>query len=256
MPKKGYKQTEEHKRKVKESHRNTDFYKNPEWKRKNKEAAQKRSQNPEWKRKNKEAIQKRFQNSEYRNRNKEMLQNLTQDPEWKRKNKEAAQKRSQNLKWRDNQIIGAQKRIQNPEWQLNSTESRVGGFCIQNIRYSDRLYYCELWCPDLWLRIDKAQNYKSILSEKTKDDIIYLDGKTRALFRHHVYWQKKACCVWDEDAQGYYAWINIGTPKKPNKIKYSKDKLKWIKIFEDLIETKLGGICYIPKDPSNNGDDV
>lgn len=146
------------------------------------------------------------------------------------------------------------------------TEGGFGGFWYGKVRYYDRIY-CELWCPDLWHRIDEAQNYQSILSGKTKEDNIGKSGKPRALSRHHVYWQPRACCVWDEDVGGYYAWIETGTKKYPNKVKYyingdpnkfvlltmsehqmiKKDKIKWIEIFEELIDTKLGGVCYLPK---------
>lgn len=151
---------------------------------------------------------------------------------------------------------------------MKIVESKLGGFWYGNVRYPDPPKYCELWCPDLWHRIDEAQNYQSILSGKTKADNLDRHGKTRALSRHHIYYQKKACCEWDEDINGYYAWIDIGTRKKPNKVKYyipgdpnrfvlltaqehrmiSKDKTGWIKILEELIETKLGGVCYLPKD--------
>jgi hypothetical protein len=150
--------------------------------------------------------------------------------------------------------------------RLKIIEGQIGGFWYGAVRYKDKIY-CERWCPDLWRRIDEAQHYQSILSGKTKGDIICRDGKVRALFRHHVYWQPKACCEWDEDTNGYYAWIDIGTARKPNRVKYyipgdpnkfvlltahehgmvAKDKLKWIKIFEELIETKLGGVCYLPR---------
>jgi hypothetical protein len=147
------------------------------------------------------------------------------------------------------------------ETRMKISEAGVGGFCIQNIIYGDPKY-CEFWCPDLWHRIDKAQNYQSILSGKTKED-----NGGRALSRHHVYWQKKACCEWDEDVGGYYAWIETGTKKHPNKVKYyikgdpnkfvlltmsehqmiKMDKIRWIELFEDLIKTKLSGVCYLPK---------
>jgi hypothetical protein len=218
---------------------------NPEWRRNQKIGAQKRIQDPEWRCNNKAAMQKRFEDPEFKCKNKEMLQKLSQDPEWRHKNKERAQ-----------------KMVRDPEYKLKQKEGLVGGFCIQNITYRDPPRYCELWCPDLWHRIDEAQNYQSILSGKTK-----FENGGRALSRHHVYWQPKACCEWDEDAQGYFAMINIGTRGKPNWYKHyipddpnkfvlltkqehgmvAKDKLKWIKIFEDLIETKLGGVCYLQK---------
>jgi hypothetical protein len=140
-------------------------------------------------------------------------------------------------------------------------ETRIGGFWYGNVRYRIKKKYCELWNWDLWQRIDAYQNFKSILSGKTKED-----NGDYALSRHHVYWQEKACCEWDEDLQGYFAMINIGTAKNPNIYKHkigndpnkfvlltrkehgmvAKDKLKWIKIFEDLIE-KHGGKCYYTK---------
>lgn len=146
--------------------------------------------------------------------------------------------------------------------RMKIVEGHVGGFWYGNVRYSNPPKYCELWCPDLWNRIDEAQNYQSILSGKTK-----FDNGGRVLSRHHVYYQKKACCEWDEDANGYYAWVDVGTLNISHRVKYyipgdpnkfvlltsqehgmvKKNKLKWIKIFEDLIETKLNGICYLPK---------
>jgi hypothetical protein len=148
-------------------------------------------------------------------------------------------------------------------------EFGIGGIWYGNVRYPEGKIYCEKWRSDLWRRIDAAQGYQSILSGKTK-----LENNGHALSRHHVYWQEKACCVWDEDAQGYYAMINLGTAIKPNwykhyikgdpnkfvlltskehgMIKGSKklgtNKLTWIKILEDLIETKLDGKCYLTKE--------
>jgi hypothetical protein len=144
-------------------------------------------------------------------------------------------------------------------------EAHVGGFWYGSVKSDTKKRYCELWNPNLWERIDAYQNYKSILSGKTK-----VDNKDRALSRHHVYWQEKACCEWDEDAEGYYAMIDIGTRKKPEMYKHyvgrdpnkfvlltrsehgmvGKNKLKWIKIFEDLIE-KQGGKCYYTKEEWN-----
>jgi hypothetical protein len=255
----------------------------PEWRRKQKEGAQKsakkperilamkaggqkRAQDPKWKYNNKEAAQKRVKNPEYLDKIKEVNRKTALDPEWRRNNKEAAQKRSQDPEWIRAVTYAARKRSIDPEYLIRLQEGVVGGFCIQNITYRDPSVYCELWCPDLWKRIDEAQNYQSILSGKTKEDNIDKHGETHTLSRHHVYWQPKACCVWDEDAQGYYALIEIGTKKHPNRIKYyikgdpnkfvlltmsehamiKNDKIKWIEIFENLIETKLGGVCYLP----------
>lgn len=255
----------------------------PEWRRKNKEAMQKRAKDPEWlqeqtnrfremaknpeiRRKTEETMSKKRQTPEWQSMIKEIGRKNSQNPEWRRKTREGGQKAAQTQEWIHKRKEGARINAQNPEWQFNMQETRVGGFWYGNVRYKDKIY-CELWCLDLWHRIDEAQNYQSILSGKKKEDVICRDGKSRALFRHHIYWQPKACCEWDEDAQGYYAMINIGTQKKPNIIKYyipgdpnkfvlltaqehgmvAKDKLKWIKLFEELIETKLNGVCYLPK---------
>ena len=231
------------------------------------EAAQKRSKDPEWIHKNKKANHNiggdLYKDPEWIRKNKEVGRRNAQNLEWVRKNKEVGIKNSHDLEWRSDHEKMIQNRSQNPNWRFRLIESKVGGFWYGNVRYRAPPRYCELWCPDLWRRIDKAQNYQSILSGKNKED-----NGGRALSRHHVYYQKKACCGWDEDAQGYYAMINIGTRKHPKQIKYyihgdpnkfvlltarehgvvAKDKLTWIKVFEDLIEIKLGGVCYIQKD--------
>lgn len=260
MPKKGYKQTQEHRFNCKAAAQKR--AQDPEWRRKNREGSQKRSLDPEYRRNVTEANRRNAQDSEWIRKNNERAQKLVQDPEWRRKNKEAMQKFHQDLEYRRKQKEGAQKLAQDPEYKLKHKEGLVGGFCIQNITYPERLRYCELWCPDLWHRIDEAQNYQSILSGKTK-----IDNGGRALSRHHVYYQPKACCEWDEDVSGYYATINTGTKGRPNWYKHyipgdpnkfvlltrsehglvASDKPKWIKIFEDLIEIKLGGVCYLPK---------
>lgn len=156
------------------------------------------------------------------------------------------------------------KKISDGHKTLESIELRVGGFWIGNVTYPQRKQYCEKWNKDLWVRIDEYQEYKSAISGKMREE----NSNNRALSRHHVYWQEKACCEWDEDAQGYYAMINIGTNCKPNMYKHyikgdpnkfvlltcqehgiiSKDKLKWIKYFEDKIEDEWDGKCYYTKE--------
>jgi len=156
------------------------------------------------------------------------------------------------------------------EIRIKQVETKVGGFCYSNVQNDPpkpRVYYCEAWNDDLFKRIDIAQKFKSILSGKTKENNLDKHGKPRNLTHHHVYWQPKACCGFDADIDGYYAWINIGTTKYPNWYKHyidgdpnkfvlltaeehgmvSKDKIKWIEIFEKLIETELNGKCYLPK---------
>ena len=169
---------------------------------------------------------------------------------------------------REKHCIAALKFINRPEVREKMCEVQMGGFWYGSVTYNDRKQYCECWNPGLWRRIDVCQDNKSIISGKTKED-----NGGRALSRHHVYWQEKACCVWDGDKNGYYAMINLGTKSKPDMHKYyingspnkfvlltssehriiagnkklGTNKLTWIKILEDLIETKLGGKCYYTK---------
>lgn len=234
------------------------------------EAAKKSSprlaQDPEWRRKQKEGSQRRSQKSEYKYNHKEGCQNKNKEfyktTKWKSNIKKGALKRAQDPEWRRKIKEHLQNLAQDLECRVRRRETKLGGFWYGNVRYDDPIY-CELWCPELWHRIDEAQNYQSILSGKTK-----FENGGRALSRHHVYYQPKACCEWDEDTGGYYATINTGTRGRPNWYKHyingnpnkfvlltrrehniiRKEKLRWIKIFEELIETKLGGICYIPKE--------
>jgi hypothetical protein len=159
----------------------------------------------------------------------------------------------------------AKKAMNDPETKLKRKETFIGGFCIQNIIYDEREGYCEVWGKPLFRRIDAYQDNRSIISGKTKEE-----NGGRALSRHHLYWQKKACCGYDEDTKGYYAMINLGTRGKPeihkhyingspNKFvlltsdehcmvtgnkKLGTTKLTWIKILEDLVETKLNGKTF------------
>jgi len=170
---------------------------------------------------------------------------------------------------RARRVIISKDVMNRPEVQEKRRETMIGGFWYGSVVDVERKKYCECWNSDLWERIDEAQGYKSIISDKTRED-----NGGRALSRHHVYWQEKACCVWDEDVKGYYAMINIGTNGKPEMYKYyingspnkfvlltreehgmvagnkklGTSKLTWIKVLEDLIETKLGGKCYYTKE--------
>jgi hypothetical protein len=131
-----------------------------------------------------------------------------------------------------------------------------------NVTYNDRDKYCFLFGEYFKERCRAFDGYKSVLSGKTKKENI-IKGKPINLSVHHVYYQKKACCGWDEDNKGYYAMINLGTKKNPKIVKHNikgnpnkfvtlthsenikanTDKLTWIEIFEKIIEDN-GGKCY------------
>lgn len=127
-----------------------------------------------------------------------------------------------------------------------------------------------MWNEDLKERIRAYWGYVSALSGKI-ETLKTKSGNFKNISCHHVYYQKKACCVWDEDENGYYANINIGTFKTPIIEKYyingdpnkfvtlttkehqqtDKNKIQWIKTFETLIEDQ-GGKCYFTKEDIEN----
>jgi hypothetical protein len=280
MPSGVYVRTQQHLESCKKGARKRSL--NLVWRQKNKEANQRHAQDPDWICKNRECVQKNTPESEWRKKQRCGIQKRSLNPVWRQKNKEANQRHAQDPDWickhregiqrkynedviyKQKMANNARERANSYEWLLKNKEARVGGFWYGNVNYhGERKKYCELWNKDLWRRIDAFQNHQSILSGKTKED-----NGGHALSRHHVYWQEKACCVWDEDTQGYYAMINIGTNKNPNMYKYyidgdpnkfvlltrsehamiAKDKIKWIKIFEELINSKFNGKCYYTKE--------
>jgi len=150
--------------------------------------------------------------------------------------------------------------------QYKALESMVGGFWYGNVKYryinrGNGKRYCELWTEDLKERIRAYWGYASPLSNKTASE-----NGGRNLSCHHIYYQEKACCEWDDDEKGYYAWINIATNKNPKQFKYyiegdpnkfipltipehietNHNRLKWIRLFEDIIDEQ-GGKCYFTK---------
>ena len=158
---------------------------------------------------------------------------------------------------------------------LRSVETNVGGFWYGNVRNDKKKQswerkYCELWNEDLKERIRAYWGYASVLSGLPETSI-HKDKTLRSISCHHIYYQPKACCVWDEDENGYYANVNIGTRKipiieryyiegDPNKFvtltakehtQTNKNKIRWIKTFEKLIEEQ-GGKCYFTKQEIEN----
>jgi hypothetical protein len=243
----------------------------PEWKEKHKLGIEKRSNNENWLKNNKESRQKSFASPTYRLKRSEISKAAWEDPIYRikqlnnmaksKKNpiciqniRNAAKERSQNIKWVENNLI-----------HLTGEGIWYGNQALINSNNDNKTYYCELWNPDLWNRIDAAYDYKSILSGKDKFD----NKNNRALNRHHLYWQPQACCIWDEDVGGYYAWIlNNGVNVKyyikgdPNKFVLltdrehgiirgkkgtTRDRIYWIKLLENLVNerAKEGKKCYL-----------
>ncbi|MFA5745750.1 MAG: hypothetical protein WCX79_00945 [Candidatus Paceibacterota bacterium] len=233
--------------------------KDPKWLRNVTDAAQKRVLKTEWKEHNKIMISHRSENPIWVEKCRNTLKRISKDPVISKKRLDAMSEMYDDPIWVENHLIGT---TGEGMWYGNKHLIKVnnGGY---------RKYYCALWNPNLWNRIDAAYDYKSIISGKTR----FNNYKQEHLSRHHLYWQEKACCEWDEDAQGYYAWINNGSKRNPEWIKYyikgdpnkfvlltrsehgiikgnkkfGTDKIYWIKYLEDLIEQreKEGKKCYL-----------
>jgi hypothetical protein len=121
--------------------------------------------------------------------------------------------------------------------------------------FSKEQKYCEKWNENLRQRIRLYFGNKSTLSGKTKED-----NNGRNLSCHHVYYQKKACCEWDNDVNGYYAIIDgekyyiNGDPNKfvllttSENTLVNKNKLYYIKLFENLIQNNYNNKCYYTQD--------
>jgi hypothetical protein len=269
------------------SKRNKEMAKDPEWIKHQKESAQKRAKDPVWIENNRKHLNRIRNDPDCVRNHKDGVRRYSKSEEGIKSHKEGVIKRSQNPNWKSNLSISHRKENLSMETrknisigQLNKSkeakrktteavtkrnkrydsrlkvmEYNVGGFCYSHVKYNDkRDYYCELWTPEL--RADQIRpywDYKSVLSGKTKDD-----NKGKDLACHHVYYQKKACCIWDEDINGYYVWIDHekyyikGDPNKfvtltnAENLMVNHDKLKWVKIFEDIIESQ-GGKCYFTK---------
>jgi len=202
----------------------------------------------------KEAARKNYRDPEYRIRHKEGCIKNSYNLDWINKMKEVNQKKSKDIIWIENHKKGIKKRFDNPIWKQNMIESDIGGFWYGNVRYKgERERYCELWNSDLWERIDAFWNNKSSLSG------IPRNGKK--LDRHHVYYNKKSCCL--ENGDGSFSVIIddqiypiIGDPNKfvllthseHGKIKGSLNKIWYMRYFEWLINTNYNGKSYYTKD--------
>jgi len=131
-----------------------------------------------------------------------------------------------------------------------------------------KLPRCVLFNAEFKERCRAYWGYKSVLlPHKTQAENCVIAGKPARLTVHHVYYQIKALCGYDEDLQGYYAMVNLGTERKPNlvrhnikgdpnkfvtlthseNVKANSNKLTWIKKFEDMIEAG-GGKCYFTEE--------
>ena len=244
-----------------------------------------RMNNPETKDKIRKSVNKLYEDPEYVKHRRDGLEKMKSDPKHTgRAKNRIGSKNSKIVKaciycgepridYPSNFTIQQHKRYVCKKCFACSEEKSGEGYWYGHhwLKGEEPKIYCELWNRSLWDRIDAAWDFKSAISGKTK-----FDNKNKHLDRHHVYWQEKACCIWDEDNNGYYANINLGTKAKPNIVKYyirgdpnkfvllthnehtmirgskksGRDKIWWIKFFEDLIDQreKEGKKCYLSKE--------
>lgn len=153
------------------------------------------------------------------------------------------------------------------EWALRNCEAHYEGFWYGAVRNDvGENLYCKKWNPYLKERIRAFWGYVSALSGKAETQVDKRSGRVHAISCHHVYYQKSACCFWDEDEKGYYVNLNTKIGRKypnyeryyipdgnPNKFvtltksehrKTENNKIHWIKTFEKIIEDR-GGKCYL-----------
>lgn len=197
---------------------------------------------------------KRYEHPEARKKHSQKLKKYFENPLSHKKNSDALKNHHK----------------EHPETRTKLSQSRIN-FYLSHCWYGCVTYrspekYCVLFNNEFKERCRAFDGYKSVISGVPEDQHI-VNGKQRKLSVHHVYYQKKACCEWDEDANGYYVMINLGTRRQKNVVRYDIkgdpnkfvtlthaentmvefDKLKWIKFFEELIESR-GGKCYFTKE--------
>jgi hypothetical protein len=249
------------------------------------DGGKKRSADPKWQQNHKIVLQNMHEDPIWQQTNKKRLEKMHADPVWQQKNREGLQNKS--LEWQENNIKALEKMHSDPifkqkhqqglqnfygnpilkeQWRLKQKEAVCGGFWYGSVTYENRTNYCILFNKEFKERCRSFYGYKSSLSGEL-ESVHIVNGKPENLTVHHVYYQKKACCEWDKDIQGYYVMINLGSKANPNIIRYdihgdpnkfvvlthrentlvNFDKLKWIKIFEDIIEAN-DNKCYYTKE--------
>lgn len=98
---------------------------------------------------------------------------------------------------------------------------------------SSCLPYCQRWTSDLRERVRIFFNYRCVNCGKTQEE------NGQKLNVHHVNYDKMVCC---NDVKPLFVALCISCHMKSN---YNREK--WERIFTELIMTKFGGKCFLPK---------
>ena len=139
---------------------------------------------------------------------------------------------------------------------MRVVESRIGGFWYGNVGASGP-QYCEVWRL-VRPRIVAFFGHICVECEGVIED--------KDPCCHHVFYEKKACCMVDEDGE-FFSNLNIPNHakdyhigKNPNYFVtlcvrcHSKtngsyeSRKRWADHFKELIDTKYGGKCYLTEE--------
>ncbi len=150
------------------------------------------------------------------------------------------------------------------ESRLKTIEHHLGGFWYGNIRYYEGKQYCELWNAEFRRRIRafNAHNHNGIVTCECCGVII---NNGNIFNCHHVYYDKKACCVVSEDGKYYsnlgikgnpYDFEIIGDPNKfvvlcdscHGKSTGRKNRRFWARFFEKIVNEKYNGKSFFTKE--------
>jgi len=190
----------------------------------------------------------------------------------KKQTEESNRKRSLTLIGRKKNITpeGMLKKIQrnigknNPQYgkhlpyirRLKTTERLLGGFWYGNVRYIPGTHdYCFKWAH-VRKRVKAFFKNRCVLCGE--------EFHGHDLIGHHVFYEKNACCMVDED--GDY-WTNLNVNDHPRKDYHIgknpnyfvtlcrschnitngtyDNRKKWADYFRNLIDTRYNGQCYI-----------
>jgi hypothetical protein len=248
-------------------------HEDPKFRQRMSEMGKKRYEDPEERIKTSKQMTSIMEAPEARQRVAEIQKKRYEDPEEHLKTSKAVKKHYDEVPDSRKRSSEAQKKhhAENPETAKKISRSVIKTWLDKQwygvVTYALGRIYCVLFNDEFKERCRAYWRYKSVLEpHKTQAENI-CGGKPYKLTVHHVYYQPKACCEWDEDLEGYYAMINLGTERKPNMVRHNikgdpnkfviltaaehneikSDKLVWIKKFEDMIEEQ-GGKCYLTKE--------
>lgn len=189
MPKKGYKQTKEHRKNLGLAHKNKKLPpRTDEWKTKQHNSKLGHNVSITTRKKISESHKKRYENPEARRRNAEIQKSeYKNNPEHRIKVGNKSRERGKDPNYRKKQREIKLKLYQDhPDAKLNHLEFLLGGFWYGNVRYPDPPKYCEKFNKEFKERVRAYWNYQCFECGELQNG--------RKLHVHHVHYDKKMCC--------------------------------------------------------------